>query len=503
MKPKTEKPPRLSLILNGVASLTQQQDCDIFGMTSNSKEVCAGTLFVALSGIRHHGADFIPEAIAAGAVAVLCEQTDTLGDLSAYAVPVIIIEDLSHQLGWIASSFFGHPSRAMTMVGVTGTNGKTTCTQLLAQVLSNKSPCGVIGTLGYGLYGALVQGGHTTPNAIEIHRILADLRDAGATHVVMEVSSHGLDQGRVEGVVFDIALFTNLSRDHLDYHGDMQRYGRAKQRLFVMPGLKYAVINTDDAFGRALLRDLTGYIGLSAYSLELTSGLPENPLVSGSELTLTRNGLQMLVRDPGGSVTIKSSLLGRFNAANLLAIYGVLLWLGLSRNLIAARLGKCVAVPGRMECFTQPGLPLVVVDYAHTPDALEQALEALREHCDGKLWCLFGCGGERDSGKRPLMGAIAECHADKVILTNDNPRDEDAARVIVDILGGIKQKERVKVIADRAEAIGYAIANASAGDVILIAGKGHEDYQIVAGETVAFSDSQQVIEQLAARLEQA
>ncbi len=503
MKSKTQKRPRLSLILNGIVNLPQQQDCEVSGITSNSKEVSEGVIFVALSGIRHHGAEFIPEAIAAGAVAVLCEQSDALSELSSYAVPVIVIDDLSHQLGWIASSFYDHPSRAMTLVGVTGTNGKTTCTQLLAQVLSNKHPCGVIGTLGYGLYGQLAQGGYTTPNAIEIHRILADLRDAGATHVVMEVSSHGLDQGRVEGVVFDIALFTNLSRDHLDYHGDMQRYGRAKQRLFVMPGLKYAVINTDDAFGRALLRDLTGYIGLSAYSLELTSGLPENPLISGSELKLTRNGLQMSVRDPGGSVTIKSALLGRFNAANLLAIYGVLLWLGLPRNLIAARIGKCVAVPGRMECFTHPGLPLVVVDYAHTPDALEQALEALREHCDGKLWCLFGCGGDRDSGKRPLMGAIAECHADQVILTNDNPRDEDAARIIVDILGGIQQKERIKVVADRAEAISYAIDSVSADDVILIAGKGHEDYQIVAGETVAFSDGQQVIEQLAARQGQA
>lgn len=492
----------LSELLNGIVDLPQQQDCIVSGLALNSNELQAGELFVALVGTHQHGADFIPQAIAAGAVAVLCEKADELDELSDYAVPVIIIENLSQQLGWIASRFYHHPSRSMTVIGITGTNGKTTCCQLLARVLSENNPCGVIGTLGYGLYGQLNSGGHTTPNAIEVHRLLAEMLVAGAEQVVMEVSSHGLEQGRVEGVAFDVALFTNLSRDHLDYHGDMKSYGSAKQRLFVMPGLKHAVINTDDAFGRALLHELTGRIGLSAYSLELTSGLPGKPLISGSELKLTRSGLQMRVGDPGGSITINSPLLGRFNAANLLAIYGVLLWLGLPRNLIAARIAKCASIPGRMECFTQDGLPLVVVDYAHTPDALEQVLEALREHCDGVLWCLFGCGGDRDRGKRPLMGALAECHADRVVLTDDNPRDESGEQIILDVMAGIKQKKCIKVIADRAQAISTVVAEAEPEDVVLIAGKGHEEYQITAGETVPFSDCQLVIEQLALRTRQ-
>ncbi len=497
-----EQTSTLSKLLDGIVDLPKQQNCTVKGLALNSNELQVGEVFVALIGTHQHGAAFIPQAIAAGAVAVLCEKTDELDELSAYEVPVVIIEDLSRQLGGIASRFYGYPSRSMTVIGITGTNGKTTCCQLLAQVLSESSPCGVIGTLGYGLYGQLNSGGHTTPNAIDVHRLLADMRAAGAEQVVMEVSSHGLEQGRVEGVAFDVALFTNLSRDHLDYHGDMKRYGAAKQRLFVMPGLKHAVINADDAFGRALLHELTGHISLTAYSLELTSGLPGKPLVSGRELKQTRDGLQMQVCESDGSVTIKSPLLGRFNAANLLAIYGVLQWLGLSRHSIAARIARCVSIPGRMECFTQAGLPLVVVDYAHTPDALEQALEALREHCDGVLWCLFGCGGGRDRGKRPLMGALAECHADRVVLTDDNPRDEGGDQIILDILAGIKQKKRIKVIADRARAISAVVAEAEPEDVVLIAGKGHEDYQIIAGETVPFSDGQLVIEQLARRVEQ-
>lgn len=491
----------LSQLLAGVAEVSPQQECEIHRLTLNSQNVMPGDLFVALSGVRQHGADFIDQAVMAGAVAVLCEEADGLPETWACSVPVFVIDDLDQQLGCIASRFFGHPSRSMKVIGITGTNGKTTCAQLLAQALNDKHLCGVIGTLGCGLYGQQEANGYTTPDAIEVHRLMAEMRDMGAQYVVMEVSSHGLVQGRVEGVSFDIAVFTNLSRDHLDYHGDMKSYGGAKRRLFEMPGLKHAVINTDDAFGRALLHELTGRIGLTAYSLELAHGLPENPLVSGQELSLGHDGLRMLVRDPKGRTAIRSSLLGRFNAANLLAVYGVLLWLGFQRNLIAARLGKCVAVPGRMECFTKPGLPLVVVDYAHTPEALEQVLGALREHCEGKLWCLFGCGGERDKGKRPLMGALAESLADKVVLTDDNPRNEDGACIIVDIISGIEYKGDITVIADRAEAISSVIAKAEPDDVVLVAGKGHEDYQLVAGEVLPFSDAQLVIDRLSLRFE--
>lgn len=502
VRPRSKKR-LLSQLLKGIAEVSSHQECEIQGLTLNSQHVVSGDLFVALSGTRRHGADFISQAVRSGAVAVLCEQTEGLPEAWGCGVPVFVIEALDQQLGQVASRFFGHPSREMKIIGVTGTNGKTTCSQLLAQALSDKHLCGVIGTLGNGLYGQLEASDYTTPDVIEVHRLLSEMRDAGAQYVVMEVSSHGLEQGRVEGVAFDIAVLTNLSRDHLDYHGDMKSYGAAKRRLFEMPGLKHAVINTDDAFGRALLHELTGHMQLTAYSLELSHGLPANPLVSGQQLKLGHDGIQMLVRDPKGRTNIKSALLGRFNAANLLAVYSVLLWLGLQRNLIAARLAKCTSVPGRMECFSQPDLPLVVVDYAHTPEALEQVLEALREHCAGKLWCLFGCGGDRDKGKRPLMGALAENLADKVILTDDNPRDEDGARIIVDILSGVEYRGDITVIADRTEAISFAVAEAAADDVVLVAGKGHEDYQLVAGEVLPFSDAELVVECMAQRLEAA
>ena len=371
------KAPLLSMLLTGIVDVSPAQDCEVCGLTLNSRELSMGWLFVALAGEHHHGIEFIDQAIDAGAVAILCERVDDLPDDWNCPVPVLVIDELAQQLGRVASRFYGHPSRAMKVVGVTGTNGKTTCAQLLAQVLSDRRPCGIIGTLGYGLYGEQRNGGHTTPNAIEVHRLLADMRDAGAKHVVMEVSSHGLEQGRVVGVAIDVAVFTNLSRDHLDYHGDMKNYGNAKRRLFTMKGVKHAVINMDDAFGRALLHDLNGHMQLSAYSLELTHGLPSFPLISGSDVSLRRDGMQLLVRDPKGSVTIRTPLLGRFNAANLLAVYGALIWLELPRNLIAARLARVSAVAGRMECFSEPGTPLVVVDYAHTPDALEQVLESL------------------------------------------------------------------------------------------------------------------------------
>ncbi len=501
MKKKHLKSSRLSQLVAGITDVTPAQDCVVTGLSLNSKKLQPGEVFVALSGMRRHGADFILQAVDAGASAVLCEQSEGLPEYWELPIPVLVIAALDQQLGRIASRFYGHPSRDMTIVGVTGTNGKTTCTQLLAQALSDQHLCGVIGTLGYGLYNKLENGLFTTPNAIEVHRLLACMRDAGASYVVMEVSSHGLEQGRVGGVAFDVAVFTNLTRDHLDYHGDMKNYGAAKKRLFKVQGLKHAVVNTDDAFGRALLRELTGHMGLTAYSLELEHGLPDNPLISGSDIQLSRDGFSMWVRDAKGSVNVKSSLLGRFNAGNLLAVYGVLSWLGFSRHLIAARLQKCTPVLGRMERFNGEGLPLVVVDYAHTPDAIEQALNALREHCTGKLWCLFGCGGERDKGKRPLMGALAESLADKLILTDDNPRHEDSARIIVDILSGVNNKSDVKIIANRAEAIEYVASRATVSDVVLIAGKGHEDYQLIADETLSFSDRDEVVKQLGQRRE--
>ena len=354
----------------------------------------------------------------------------------------------------------------------------------------------MIGTLGNGLYGLLKSTTHTTPDAIKLQQLLAEMRDQGVSHVIMEVSSHGIQQHRIAGVQFDVALFTNLSRDHLDYHGDLVSYANTKKRLFAMPGLRYAVINADDPVGRELLQELSEKSPNKAKCLSY--GLSDcESNVQGHQLKLMPCGLTMQVKALWGQGELKSPLLGRFNASNLLAVLTVLLSLNISLADAICRLVYLKAVPGRMESLGgEQGLPLVVVDFAHTPDALMQVLQALRLHCDGALWCVFGCGGDRDSGKRSEMGAIAQQYADQIVITNDNPRFESPEVIVENILQGMQAAEQIKVIGDRAEAICYAISHAAANDTVLVAGKGHENYQIVNGETIPFSDREQVISAL-------
>ncbi len=491
----------LSELLEGVAAVRAGDDRAIQGVALDSREVQAGYLFLACNGLVQRGHEFIAAAVARGAIAVAYEIEEGEGAFSSAqvgTVPLLAVPKLSRQAGVIAERFYGYPSRDLFVVGITGTNGKTSCSQFLAHALHRDDrPCGIVGTLGNGLAGRLTPGTHTTPDAVTLHRLFADMRAAGARSVAMEVSSHALDQGRVAGVTFAAAVFTNLSRDHLDYHGDMAAYGAAKHGLFQAPGLRYAVVNGDDEFGREILASIRPTVTAVSYGLG-TAAAARVPHVQGTVVQLSRSGLVMSVQTPWGAGSLHSPLLGRFNASNLLAVLAVLLVKGMALPEALQRLAQVRPVIGRMECFGGDGRrPLVVVDYAHTPDALEQALTALREHCRGQLWCVFGCGGDRDRGKRPLMGGAAARLADHVIITDDNPRTEEPARITDEIIGGIPDNRAVTVMHDRAAAIAAAVQQAGADDVVLVAGKGHEDTQHVGRRKLPFRDQEAVQRYLA------
>lgn len=490
---------RLSTLLEGYAQVSPADEREIVGLSLDSRRTRPGDLFLACRGGARHGAEFIEDAVRAGAVAVSLES-NAAAPTATHSVPVYDIADLGQKIGHIAARFYGHPSHDFTVIGVTGTNGKTSVTHFLAQALS--SPCGVIGTLGNGMYGQLEKtDSHTTPDAVTLQALLAQLHERGAPNVVMEVSSHGLEQGRVNGVEFDIAVFTNLSRDHLDYHPDMTAYGAAKRRLFQVPGLRHAVVNGDDDYGRELLSTLPKDVEPLAFGLS-ACGVASVAQVRGMNLRLHSQGLSLDVESPWGSGGLESALWGRFNASNLLAALAVLLTMGVPLADALQRLSRVSPVPGRMELIAgRTDLPTVIVDYAHSPDALQQALAAVREHTatGGRVWCVFGCGGGRDRGKRPLMGAIAERYADFVVVTDDNPRHEDPVGIVAEILGGMTNPYAVYVRRDRAEALAFAIRHAGAAGIILVAGKGHEDYQLIGAERIPFSDREQVAKLLAAR----
>ena len=461
------------------------RDLAVSGLVMDSRQLRPGDAFVAIAGFGTHGLAFADQARQAGAAAVLFEPPAPAG----YPAPAeaIAVPGLRARLGAMADLFHGHPSQAMTMVGVTGTNGKTSTVQLLAQAWQLRGlRSGSIGTLGAGLHGQVRPTGFTTPLVLEMHALLGQLRDAGAEAVAMEVSSHALDQGRVDGVHYDVAVFTNLTRDHLDYHGDMDAYGTAKSKLFLREGLKAAVLNLDDAHGRALAARLPqGVRGVG-----VSSRGQEGAALQARGLVFDTRGIGFELCAGDEAHPVVSPLLGRFNVDNLLAVAGVLHALGDSVASVAGVLSQLQPVAGRMNRLGGDGVrPLVVVDYAHTPDALEQALTSLRAHAGAGLTCVFGCGGERDTGKRPMMAAIAEQHADRVVVTDDNPRGEDGDAIVAGILAGFAAPEAVQVQRDRAVAIAAAIAGSGPQDVVLVAGKGHEPYQEVAGVRHAFDDT--------------
>ena len=463
-------------------------------ITLDSRQCRAGTLFVAIAGHQLDGRNFIDNAIAEGATAVLAEADSPTVQWRG-KVPVVALPELKRRLSAIAWRFVGEP--AIRPVGITGTNGKTTTSQLLAQLCDALScPAAVIGTLGSGRFGRLTPARNTTPDAISVARTLAELADDGCQVAAMEVSSHALSQGRVSAIPFSVAVFTNLSRDHLDYHGTLGAYAAAKAQLFDWPSLSAAVINADDELGEAWLRERKGRQPTLAYSLH-----PLDPTVADQVLYLTdirahASGVRAKVGGSFGSAELSSPLLGTFNLANLLAAIGAGLALGLELNALCAAASLVKPVTGRMQTFSTEGTATVVVDYAHTPDALRAALEALRTHTRGKLWCVFGCGGDRDPGKRPLMTEAVAKGADIGIVTADNPRSEPVMSIIQQMLSDRQYGDAMQVVADRREAIAYAITNAAPGDVVLVAGKGHEDYQEINGQRLPFSDIEEVQRQL-------
>ena len=461
----------------------------VTGLALDSREIHPGYLFLACKGSDHHGLKHLAEADRRGAVAVAYDPVGAEDYLPIAGLPAVAVVDLGQKVGLLAARFYGEPSAAQQVTAVTGTNGKTSVSLITAQLLSEAGKsCGVLGTVGFGAYGRLETPTHTTPDAVSTQRWLARFRDQGLKLVSMEASSHALEQGRLNGVRLAVAVFTNLTRDHLDYHGSMQAYGQAKRRLFEMPGLRHAVINLDDAFGRELATSLPPGVGCTGYTLEDRKS-PAGQTLRAMGLMLASGGLSFELESDLGRGHVDSRLLGRFNAQNLMAVMGALLALGLPFKEALTSLNAARTVPGRMECFGGGAKkPLVVVDYAHTPDALEKALTAARAHCRGTLWCVFGCGGERDRGKRPQMGAIAERVADRVVITDDNPRCEDGDAIVAEILAGLRSRERVKVERDRAKAVALAVQGAAPGDVVLLAGKGHEDYQVVGERALPYSD---------------
>ena len=466
------------------------RDIVVRGLVQDSRSIEPGDAFVAIAGFGAHGLNFVEQAREKGASVILYEPPVPEGlhaPRDAIAVP-----GLRARMGALADRFHAYPSRDMKVVGVTGTNGKTSTVQLLAQAWHIRGVrCGSVGTLGAGMYGEVVPTGFTTPLVLQMHALLAQLRDAGARAVSMEVSSHALDQGRVDQVHFDVGVFTNLTRDHLDYHGDMASYGAAKARLFDWPELKAAVLNLDDEYGRTLMANIPPAVQRIGVS---SRGQGEATL-RADDLVLDASGISFALACGGESAPVQSRLLGRFNVDNLLAVAGVLYALGDSVQDIARTLTRLMPIHGRMNRLggdtdaqgrTQP---LVVVDYAHTPDALEQALASLRDHVHGELICVFGCGGDRDAGKRPQMAAAAERIADRVIVTDDNPRTEDGDRIVADIMAGFARPDAVTVLRDRRSAIESAVRAAGPHDIVLIAGKGHEPYQEINGVRHPFDDT--------------
>lgn len=465
------------------------------GICADTRKLVAGDLFVAWPGYRTDGRQFLDAAVARGAAAVLWEGSDGFraGELM---VPARAVEGLRDLAGHLAHEIYRRPSEQLWLAGVTGTNGKTTVSHWLAQLLQGLGVgCGVIGTLGCGFPGALAASLNTTPDALELHRMLSGFVASGAGAAVMEVSSIGLDQGRVNGACFDVAIFTNLSRDHLDYHGTMEAYAAAKAQLFALPGLACSVINIDDDFGllqaRRLVADGREVIAHTLHP-ERVGAVAGARMLLADRLHATAAGLGFTLHCDGRASEVAVRMVGGFNVANLLAVIGALLARGVALEDILARVPALQPPQGRMQLVGGDDAPLIVVDYAHTPDALAKVLEAVRATVrtrQGRLVCVFGCGGDRDPGKRPLMGELASALADRVVITSDNPRSEDPAQIIAEVAAGAGAG--AECIVGRAEAIRLAVDSAAAADVIVIAGKGHEPYQEIGGVRLPFSDLEQ------------
>ncbi|SAK73474.1 UDP-N-acetylmuramoylalanyl-D-glutamate--2, 6-diaminopimelate ligase [Caballeronia fortuita] len=476
---------------------------------ADTRSLKNGDVFLAYAVDGADNRPYLDAALAAGAAAALYQPENFAGKPDA--AKTLAVKALNELAGPIASAWYGEPTASMLTVGVTGTNGKTSCSQWIATVLSALGrPCAIVGTLGIGMPGKLVHSGFTTPDAPQLQRSLAQLKAQGAEGVAMEVSSHALHQGRVNGVDFDIAIFTNLTQDHLDYHGTFDAYEAAKARLFSWPTLKTAIVNRDDAAGQRLIESLRGKVRTIAYGVEMSADATPSAdaLLLATQVRATATGTAFHLSSDWGEADVEVGTLGTFNVSNLLSVLGVLLEVGVPFDAAIARIEKLESVNGRMERLggrVQSDEPLVVIDYAHTPDALDKTLAALRPIAKargGELVCMFGCGGDRDATKRPLMGEIAERLADQVVITSDNPRSEEPMSIINQIAAGMSDAAKARRIEDRASAILQAIRSAAREDVVVLAGKGHEATQEIMGKKRAFSDQDHARLALAARATQ-
>lgn len=458
----------------------------VHGLSSDSRRLAEGDVFLACQGKTSHGLEYLEQAIAAGVAAVVWDAST--GKAPAADIPLVAVEGLAANLGTIANRYFDTPSERISVLGVTGTNGKTTVAYLLMQCLHSLGhECAYIGTLGSGIERISGSGAMTTPACVDLHRELADFAAAGAACAALEVSSHAIEQNRIDGVRFDTAIFTNLSRDHIDYHGSMRAYGETKARLFLDHDIDNRIVSLDSEFGQELAaRCESGAVTVSTRFDRVANG---HPFVFVRAVVATEGGSKVAVTSSWGEGEFLLPLPGDFNVANALAVLAALLSRDVTMRDACAALGRVAAPPGRMQRVqvdSTGAMPAVYVDYAHTPASLEGALRALRRHCKGELWCVFGCGGDRDRGKRAQMGRIAQRLADHAVVTNDNPRSESPADIIADILQGMN--DDTVVIEDRGAAIANAISSASDDDVVLIAGKGHEDYQVIGTQHTRFSD---------------
>lgn len=477
-----KKPNTLNALLEGLYSLPRILPLLASDLSLDTRTLKENDLFFALSGTQLKGQDYIDEAMRKGACAILMEG-ETFKLHMENQCTLIELPQLHQHLGTLASRFYGAPEKSLDLIAITGTNGKTSCSHFIANALHKHGvPCGLIGTLGAGLFGNLTPLNNTTPDIFTLYKTLAFFRDQGAKAVAMEVSSHALKQQRVQGLPFKLAIFTNLTQDHLDYHLTFEDYAASKRLLFDAYEVKHAIINIDDPIGQTWSTQLPH---VETY----TYGTQGQASVLAHHVTFSPQGIKAAVKTPWGDGMITSHLLGNFNISNLLATLTALGLYDIPLSTSLQLLNTIPPVPGRMERIGGEKQPTVIIDYAHTPDALEKALKTLRPYCQGEIWCLFGCGGNRDSSKRPLMGAIAEKYADNVILTDDNPRHESSRTIIDEILKGFHQATRVIIEPNRRHAIQHAIACAQAEDIILIAGKGHESYQIIGDQKHIFSDT--------------
>lgn len=493
--PLMNRPQRLAELLAGLET-SAVPEVEVSGVTLDSRHVSPGDLFLACPGLHQHGLAYAEQAAAAGAVAV---AWDADFEPAKLPVPSIRVTDLAVNVGAIAARFWEHPSRQLFVTGITGTDGKTSCTHLLAQALDYIGQrCGYMGTLGYGFIDDWHDASHTTPDAVTLQGWLARLRDNGAAAVALEASSHALAQHRADSVNFDIAVLTNIGRDHLDYHGDIASYTAAKRRLFDMSGLRCAVLNIDDQYGRQWLDTLPNGVRPVAFGMGPSAAQLASEYVAVREVKAQPQGLSLTFDTHVGELHINTDLVGHFNAANLAAVLAVLLARGIGKAKAGQALQQVKTVPGRMQQISiNDDQPLVVVDYAHTPNALEQALRAVCAHVPGRVHCVFGCGGDRDRGKRSLMGAVAAHYADSLWITDDNPRSESPEAIVAEIVAGIGPDNTYLVEHDRVIAITQAIQAAQSGDVVLIAGKGHETTQEIGDQIRSHDDrvvAQRVLE---------